>query len=187
MAVVIRLEQRRPGHLDAELALIGPARLTRCASGTYIDLDGGDTADAIRGLARAGIAVGRGERPVARSPGLLPAIARHLRPVDAVEGVCDELAVRPVSLAEASSVLCRGRGWLGRSSPTDREQCRALLRGEDSVLAWRRVVWCRPQILRSLTASAQLRPVVFDRFAVERPPSQWAYASQGAIARWAFP
>ena len=76
-------------------------------------------------------------------------------------------------------VPCRVRQPIARN-------CLRLLREEDVVLGWRRIVWCSVTSVRAVRARVRSRPVVFDRAAVERQPLRWSYASEGAIQRWAF-
>jgi hypothetical protein len=61
-----------------------------------------------------------------------------------------------------------------------------LLRDDDTVLGWRRIVWCSVGSLRFARARVRLRPVVFDRDALAGRALQWTYANDGAIERWAF-
>jgi hypothetical protein len=61
-----------------------------------------------------------------------------------------------------------------------------LLRDDDAVLGWRRVVWCSVGSLRVARARIRLRPVVFDRDALAGRALQWTYTNAVAIERWAF-
>jgi len=61
-----------------------------------------------------------------------------------------------------------------------------LLREEDTVIGWRRIVWCSVAAMRAARARIRLRPVVFDRAALDRPALRWTYARDGAIECWAF-
>jgi hypothetical protein len=117
---------------------------------------------------------------------LRPAIAFDLVPLDAAFQAIDVVELRQISLGEASATLMRRRlPWL-RSPRAARDACRRLLRDEDAILGWRRTVWCSVTSLRAARSRVRLRPVVFDRSALERHPLRWTYVGDGAIERWAF-
>jgi hypothetical protein len=75
--------------------------------------------------------------------------------------------------------------WLP-SSRAGRGACLRLLREEDTVIGWRRIMWCSVAAMRVARARIRLRPVVFDRAAVDRHTLRWIFARERAIERWAF-
>jgi hypothetical protein len=98
----------------------------------------------------------------------------------------DVIELRTIPLSDASAVLMRRHvPWLP-SSRAARDACRRLLRDEDAVMGWRRIVWCSVASFRAARARTRLRPVVFDRAAVEGQPLRWTYVSAHAIEDWAF-
>ncbi|MGH2492678.1 MAG: hypothetical protein ACRDF9_14365 [Candidatus Limnocylindria bacterium] len=170
---------------DACLANLGGGRLTRSASVTYLETSR-EIGEATYQLALAGIRAA----PRVTIPGLTtsqrPAIALDLVPLDGAFPAIDVVEVRWIPLSDASAALMRRRlPWL-RSARPARDACRRLLREEDAVLAWRRIVWCSVASMREARSRVRIRPVVFDRAAVERHPLRWTYVSDGAIERWAF-
>ena len=184
MKTTLRLDAVRQSAFDARLAQLGGGRLTRAAGVTYLESDR-DVEDASHRLALAGVRGSWASVPSA-STGLRPAIALHLEPLDAAIGAIDVVELMPIPLSEASAALMHRRlPWLRRSRAT-RDACLRLLREEDAVIGWRRIVWCSVAAIRTARARARLRPVVFDRAAVDRQTLRWTYASAGAIERWAF-
>jgi hypothetical protein len=158
--------------------------LTRSAGVTYLESER-DVGDATYQLALAGIRASSSTVP-SRGAGLRPAIAFHLRPLDAALGAVDVVELTRISLSDASSALMRRRlPWL-RSPQSARDACLRLLREEDTVIGWRRVVWCTVAVMRVARARIHLRPVVFDRAVLGRQTLRWTYASEGAIGSWAF-
>ena len=184
MKTTLRLDAVRRSAFDVRLAQLGAGRLTRVAGVTYLESDR-DVNDAAQQLALAGI---RGSWSSVPSPatGLRPAIALHLEPLDAALGAVDVVELRRIPLSDASAALMRRRiPWL-RSSQAARVACLRLLREEDAVIGWRRIVWCTVAVMCVARARIRLRPVVFDRDAVDRQTLRWTYASEGAIGNWAF-
>lgn len=181
----LRLEPVRLTAFDARLAWLGGGKLTRAAANTYLEIGRG-IEDATCHLALAGIrATSCGAIP-GPNGGLRPAIAFDLEPFGGAPEAIDVVEVRHIPLSQASAALMRRRlPWL-RSSRTAREACLRLLREEDVVLGWRRIVWCSIGSMRTLRAHVRLRPVVFDRAALEHHSLRWRYVSDGAIQRWAF-
>jgi hypothetical protein len=181
----LRLEAVSRRAFDARLARLGGGRLTRAGAVTYFQSDGG-IEDATYQLALAGIRVARCSTVPGPASGLRPAIGLDLVPLgDAFQAV-DVVELRQIPLSDASAALMRRRlSWL-RTSRVARNACLRLLREEDAVLGWRRIVWCSVASMRAVRARVRLRPVVFDRTAVEHHPLRWTYVSDGAIERWAF-
>jgi hypothetical protein len=184
-ATTFRLEVVRPTRFDAQLARLGSGKLTRAAAGTYLETERGID-DATSRLALAGIRVTQCARVPGPDKELRPSIAFDLTPLADAFGAFDVIELRQISLSEASVALMRHRlRWLPPTRAA-RNSCRRLLRDEDTILGWRRIVWCSVASLRAARARVRLRPVVFDHTAVDRQAIRWTYASDGAIERWAF-
>ncbi len=184
-AATVRLEAVRATAFDGQLARLGSGKLTRAAEGTYLETERGLDA-ALCQLSLAGVRVTPCAGVPVAAKELRPSIAFDLTPLDDALGAIDVIELRQVSLGEASAVLMRQRlPWL-RPSRAARNRCRRLLRDEDAILAWRRIVWCSVASLRRARVRVRLRPVVFDHGAANRQPLRWTYASDGAIERWAF-
>jgi hypothetical protein len=180
----LRLDVVRRSAFDVRLAQLGGGRLTRAAGVTYLECER-DVDDATHQLALAGIRSSWSSVP-SRTTGLRPAIAFHLEPLDAALGAVDVVDLRRIPLSDASAALMRRRMPWMRSSQAARVACLRLLREEDAVIGWRRIVWCTAAVMRVARARIHLRPVVFDRAAVDREALRWTYASEGAIGHWAF-
>lgn len=184
MKTTLRLDAVRRSAFDVRLAQLGGGRLTRAEGVTYLESDR-DVEDATHLLALAGVRSSRASVP-SPATGLRPAIALHLEPLDAALGAIDVVELMPIPLSEASAALMRRRlPWLRRSQAT-LDACLRLLREEDAAIGWRRIVWCPVAAIRMARSRARLRPVVFDRTAVDRQTLRWTYASAAAIERWAF-
>jgi len=181
----LQLVAVRPAGFDRSLARLGAGTFTRSAVDTYLEIDRGID-EVILELALAGVRARPCPGLPAPAAGLRPAIAFDLTPLgDALQAI-DVVEVRAVPLGEASAALMRSHvPWL-RAPRRSREACRRLLRDDDAVLGWRRVLWCSVASLRVARARIRLRPVVFDKDALARRDLQWTYASDGAIERWAF-
>jgi hypothetical protein len=185
VATTVRLEGVRQTAFDACLARLGSGRLTRAASLTYLESDRG-LDDATHELALAGVRVTQCSGVPRPATSLRPAIAFDLVPLDEAFQAIDVVELRQIPLSEASAALMRRRlPWLVRSRAA-RDTCRRLLRDEDAVLGWRRLVWCSVSSLRAARTRVRLRPIVFDRAAIQRHPLRWTYVNDGAIERWAF-
>jgi hypothetical protein len=182
---ILRLEAVRRTALDARLASLGGGTLTHAASITYLDIDR-SIDDAAYQLALAGIRVTQCPDVPVPAADLRPAIAFDLAPLDESLRAIDIVEVRPIPLSDASAALMHRRvAWLSNSRAA-RDACRRLLRDEDAVLGWRRTVWCSIASMRGARKRFGLRPVVFDRAAVQRNPFRWTYVSESALERWAF-
>ena len=185
VATTLRLEAVRRAAFDCRLARLGAGRLTRSGSETYLEIDR-EIDDVTHELALAGVRVTVCPALPGLAAGLRPSIAFDLTPLGEGLQAIDVVEVRALPLSEASAALMRRRlPWLRGSRPS-REACRRLLRDDDAVLGWRRIVWCPVASLRVARARVRLRPVVFDRDALSGRALQWAYANDGAIGRWAF-
>jgi hypothetical protein len=185
MKTTLRLEAISRSRFDARIADLGSARLTRTGGVTYLESDC-DLQDAVHELALSGIRTSWSSVPL---PGTAhrPAIAAHLEPLDAALEAIDVVEVMRIPLGDATAALMRRRlPWLRRSRIA-RDACLRLLRDEDVVIGWRRVVWCSVAALRVVRTRVRLRPVVFDSSAVDRQELRWTYVSDGSIGSWAFP
>jgi alkylated DNA nucleotide flippase Atl1 len=181
---LLRIEGRAPAELDTCLAQLPWARLVRSDAGLHLECAGDAVGRATALLARAGVCGAVTERALPPPIDLVPAVMSDLRPVT-VAGVVDSVVVRSLDVAEATSrLLLRGRriALVGRRR-RDAGGVRAILRSEDHVLAWRRVLWARPSVLRSRQVPGA-RPVVFDRDAVERSPERFALSRSNELTRW---
>jgi hypothetical protein len=157
----------------------------RTGARTYLESDAGLESTTYE-LALAGIRVEGCSGLPTPAATLRRAIAFDLAPLDASLEAIDVVELRQIPLGEASAELMRRRApWL-RRSVAGQDACRRLLRGDDAVLGWRRVVWCSVPSMRAARRRVRLRPVVFDVTAVERTALKWVYVSEGAIERWAF-
>jgi hypothetical protein len=185
VATTLRLEAVRRAAFDCRLARLGASRLTRSGNETYLEIDRGID-EVTHALALAGVRVTCCLSVPGLAAGLRPSIAFDLTPLGQGLQAIDVVEVRALPLSETSAALMRRRlPWL-RGSRQSREACRRLLRDDDAVLGWRRIVWCPMASLRVARARIRLRPVVFDRDALSGRALQWTYASDGAIERWAF-
>jgi len=186
MRAVLRLEVVGARRFDAQLATIGESRLIRTPQGSYLEVDVTSVVAAVRSSALAGVRAIACDRDFTPGVDTMPALASGLEPLDPALVAIDVVEARPVPLAEASAALLSPRDLWRTASRDDRDRCRRLLRDEDDVLAWRRIVWCPTRAVRAVAARARLRPVVFDRDGLDRAPFRWTHASDGAIARWLF-
>ncbi len=185
MTTMVRLEAVRPTGFDAALARLGGGRLTRAAGRTYLESDRA-TANATCHLALAGVRATPSASIPAAATRLRPAIALDLVPLDDAIDAVDVLELQRIPLSDTTAALMHRRlPWLRRPRAT-RATCLRLLREDDAVIGWRRIVWCSVASMRVARERVRLRPVVFDRAAVERQPLRWAYVSEGAMGRWAF-
>lgn len=170
---------------DARLARLGAGKLTRAANTTFLESDCA-VDHATFELASAGVRAASCSMIPAPSPGMRPAIGFDLAPLRDRTYAIDVVEFRPIALSDASAALIRQRLPWRRGSRASRDACRRLLHEEDAVLGWRRVVWAPIAVLRTARATVRLRPVVFDRAAIERLPWRWSYVSHGAVGLWAF-
>ena len=181
----LRLESVQPVAFDCRLARLGAGRLTRAAHDTYLETDR-DLEEVTHELALGGIRVTRCLAVPGPAMGLRPAIAFDLTPLGDGPQWIDVVEIRAVPLSEASAALMRRRLPWPQRSRQSREACRRLLRDDDAVLGWRRIVWCSIGSLRVARARIRLRPVVFDKDAPAGRALRWTYAKDAAIERWAF-
>lgn len=179
------LESVNRTAFDSRLARLGAGKLTRAANATFLESDCAVDHVTIQ-LASAGVRAASCAVIPAPAPGMRPAICFDLAPLRDHTQAIDVVEFRPIALSDASAALIRQRVPWQRGSRASRDACRRLLHEEDAVLGWRRVVWAPITVLRTARGTVRLRPVVFDRAAIERQPWRWAYASHGAVGLWAF-
>jgi hypothetical protein len=178
MTVAIGVEPITPTRFDAQIASLRWARLRRGPDGVSLECATEDADRALILIARAGArarTVVGVSAPVTR---LRPALMSDLAPV-AIDGVVDTIVLRRVDSSEATARLER-RSWLFRRP--DRTGIRAVLRGDDQLFAWRRIVWATASTLRSRLRSA--RPVIFDRDALEHGHERYTFARDDELTRW---
>ena len=181
----LRLEAISRTGFDARLARLGGGKLMRTGDAAYLQCDRG-IQEVIHHLAFAGVRASPCSGVPWNVSGLRPAVAFDLVPLDDTLRAVDVVEVRQIQLSAASAALMhRPIPWLHRRLEA-RDACLRLLREEDAVLGWRRIVWGSVATLRAARARIRMRPVVFDTAAVERQPLRWTYANEGAIERWAF-
>ena len=168
--------------VDRQLALPEMLRLERRDGRLHVELACRDLADATTTLARAGVAI-VAPAPAPGATALRPAVVSHLEPIRR-DGIVDVVTVRRTSLGEATALLAR-RGWspVGRRSSRATERMRALLRGEDVLYRWGRLVLAPAAVLRS-RALRGVRPIVFDRAAAGDGLDGIGFASDGALTMW---
>ncbi len=181
-AVIVALETAGARDLDGELWSLPPLRLVRLGGATFAELHGATREAAIPAFARAGVGLSPTDLVIAPPAALVAAVATTLEPLARSVAAYDVLSVRPVSTADATRTLRRARGLLRRRGGADLARCRAVLHEEERVLAWRRVLWAEPKVLRR--GLPGVRPVVFDRRAIDRSAERWTFASEARITRW---
>ncbi|HKW77494.1 MAG TPA: hypothetical protein VJQ09_00260, partial [Candidatus Limnocylindria bacterium] len=170
---VFRVTAVSPTDVDGAVCRLPWARLERTDAGTFFECadECADIAAAL--LARCGVRLDRSAFAPDRSVALIPAVVPDLRP-RRLGGLVDEIAVRPIDAPDALSRLMRRS--LFRRRARDVERIRAILRGDDRMFAWRRVIWATRTLLRARELNG-VRPLVFDRGAVERGAERWSSAA----------
>lgn len=177
---VFKVDGGAPVDLDTHIAQLAWIRLVRSEVGLRVECAVGEAERAVALLARAGARCVRMPGAAGASSDLVPAIMSDLVPV-VLPGAIDSVAARTLDLGEATALLMRGSRRVFRRKRDDRG-LRAILRAEDRVIAWRRVLWARPSVLRSQRGA---RPVVFDRGALENAAERFTLARADEIGRWA--
>ncbi len=176
----MRLAPLGAGDLDAAVCFLFGARFVRLDGATFVECSSELADDARVSLARAGVGTGACESLPDVPPHLIPAHAEHLEPVS-IPGAVDSLVVRVLGVGEAAERLWPRRAFgRGRS---DVDHLRAVLRGDDRLYAWRRVLWADRATFRT-RALRGIRPVVFDRDGLADGMERWTAARAGALARW---
>lgn len=175
--VAFELERVVAAELDGPLVSLGSFRLVRSDTGLSIELGPDLIADATAMLARAGMRIASRGSALSRRPGMVAAVVPHLDPIVSA-GVVDALHVRALGAGEATARLAR-RSYF-RRRPDD-GAVRAVLAGTDRAFVWSRIVFARPRAIRALRG---VRPVVFDRGALDRHEERIAFVGASALTRW---
>lgn len=177
---IFRLDVTNVVGADAQLALLDVVTLARTDDGVSLEC-AVDEGSAASRLARSGVTatvIGAMPRPPA---GCIPAHAKDLAPLGC-RGVVDVVQLRRLDPGDATARMRVARGRWPFHRP-DRDAIRDVLRDDDRVIAWRRVVWARPSVMRS-RAMRVVRPVVFDRGGLDDSPERASLATRGDITRW---
>lgn len=181
--VTLHVEVVRDGDIDREIAALPRITFVRREGELYVVCGTDSAAETRAALARAGLSTDIA-RLGPRGASLRAAIVRSLAPARSA-AVTDTVEIRRPSLGEAVDLVrVMTTDVLRRRERERRERLRALLRDEDRLLSWRRVLWAEPRVLRAAHIPGA-RPVVFDRDGVERAPEIVSFASRGELARWA--
>ncbi len=170
------------GDIDRHVAPLAWVRLERRDGSVYLECRAVDAGVVGAMFARAGIRLEPAEPrlPVAS---VRPAIVSHLVAFERGD-VHDVVTIRAISLGEALSSLAVARRWPFAGRHEDRrDRTRALLRGQDVGYTWRRTLFAPAAVLRARRL-AGVRPVVFDRAALERVPERVGFAQDGALGAW---
>jgi len=176
----MRVEPVGAGDLDTALSLLPVARFVRVDGVTFLECPSELAGDARLLLSRAGVRTGLCDALPVPPPHFIPARAEHLEPV-LLPGSVDSLVLRVLGTGEAAHLL-RSRRLFGRAR-FDPDRVRPILRGDDRLIAWRRVLWADRAAFRT-RAHSGIRPVVFDRDAVTGGAERWTPAGAGALGRW---
>lgn len=170
------------GDIDRHAASLEWVRFQRRDGCLYVECRTEDAASAAGILARAGLRLERADLPP-RAASLRPAIVSHLVAF-ADSDVHDVVVIRGTSVGEAISSLAPARRWPFQGRREERrDRTRALFRGQDVAFAWRRTLFAPPSLLRSRRL-AGVRPVVFDRSALEAGGERVGFALDGALGAW---
>lgn len=185
---VLRLDPLPGASVDRAIAAVECLTLVRRSDGAFVDIEAAEVGRLVRTLAFAGVAAAPSEVELTVPRALLPALGRDLAPLASGLLACDIVRVRRLTLGEATrELLRRPLGGMGRPREAARERARGLLRGDDALLAWGRQAWAARDALRTRVARRSLRPVIFDRSAIERTDLDGrTLASAGALTRWLF-
>ena len=177
----LRVEARAMTDLDSHIAHLGWVRLIRSDGDLFLECAAEDALRAAALLARAGARCVAAGHPIVASD-LVPAIVNHLAPVT-MPGTIDRVMLRPLDVGEATARLLSRRPALLRGR-REHSGVRTILRGDDRLIAWRRVLWARPSLLRTHHLRGA-RPIVFDRGALERVAERYTSRRAGELTRWA--
>ena len=176
---VLRVDIVATGDIDWALCSLSDLRLVRRDGTAFIEC-AADAAEAARMLlARAGARADAAVALLPQSASLVPARVSDLAPLD-VAGAIDTVSVRVLAAGDAARATRQG---LFRRRRHDADRLRAVLRGEDRMFAWRRIVWADRATLR-VRALGRARPIVFDGEAVAHGQERRAFARDGALAGW---
>lgn len=177
MTTTLRLERVAPCDVDRHVVELGALRLIRADAGISLEVAADKVTRAVAVLARAGLRAVAADVADVRTRGLVAAIATHLEPF-ARDGIVDVLTLRTLGDGEATARLARRRVF---RRVGDGDAMRAILAGSERAFVWRRAVYGMPAVIRALGG---VRPVVFDRGAVERGEERLALVGSGSLTRW---
>ena len=181
----LRLARLARGPFDHALARLSEGLLWRSAEGLYLDVAAPLVPALVRALAYAGVRATTVDAVFTEPEGLVAARGRSLAPVfppvrlDAIRIAASALGADCARLLSFPLPY-----WPGARARIER--CRGLLREEDAAYRWSRIAWSAPAILRERSIACVLRAAVFERASLEAPLRGRGYASDGALARWAF-
>lgn len=170
-----------PGDLDGALIALGRACIERRDGRLVVECADDVVGLAVVLLARAGARAEVGDTVRGPAPSLVPALVNDLEPRATV--AVDRISVRRIEGGEAAARLLR-RGWRAWRARTDEAAVRRILRGEDRLYAWRRVIWVTATQLRSRQVRGVV-PVVFDRGALTRDDAHVEFGGRARLSRWA--
>jgi hypothetical protein len=176
----------RNGDIDWAVTVARSARLVAAEDALYVEVAPARADALVRALAYAGIAVAEAAAPVP-DPAAVPAIADSLDPLPRDIRALDVVWVDTVPLAVATR-RALGAPIVRRFLPRGprRARCRALLRGEEQLLAWERRVWISRAGLADPRVRRVVRPIVFDHAALQPDVrSHLCPRGSGQISRWA--
>jgi len=181
--LTLRARVVRDGDLDREIAGLPWIGFVRHDGALFIRCAASSAEDVVAALARSGIAAEPAPLRPSR-PGLRAAIVPNPFPL-ASPAIVATVEVRSPALGEAIDLVqALTGGLLRRRGRERRDRIRALLRRDDQLLSWRRVLWAPPAVLRAAHI-AGARPVVFDGDGVEHAPERVTFAGSANVARWA--
>lgn len=185
---VLRLEPVAGTALERGAAVVDEVTFVRRADGCFAQVRSYDASRMVRALAYAGIDARESTSDLSAPRDHLPAVADDLAPAPMALVTCDIVRVRRLHLGEATAEVLRRRlAAFHAPSAAAQARCRLLLEGEEALFAWERHGWVERARLRALRSRSSLRPIVFDRGALERDERRGrSFASDGALAAWAF-
>lgn len=170
-----------PGDLDCALIALGHACIERRDDQLLVECADDVAGLAVLLLARAGARAEVADAARSPAPSLVPALIDDLEP--RATAVVDRISVRRIEAGEAAMRLLR-HGWCPRKMRTDEAAVRRILRGEDRLYAWRRVIWATAAQLRSRQVRGAV-PVIFDRAALTRDDAHIEFGGRARLSRWA--
>ncbi len=184
MSALLRVDASEVRRFDAQITQLAWTRLERAGTRLVLECADDDVERAMILLARAGARAIPIEPEAAPMSGLVPALVHDLAPRD-VPGIVDRVTVRRIDLGEATARLGSAERWRISVRRRDPAPLRALLRGQERLFGWRRVLWARPALLRS-RAVRGVRPVIFDREAIDRTEERHSFVHADELTRWAL-
>lgn len=191
MSALLQVDASEVRRFDVQITQLAWTRLERAGTRLVLECADDDVERAMVLLARSGARAMPIEPEAAPMSGLVPALVHDLAPRD-VPGIVDRVSVRRIDLGEATARLGSAERWhiaverwqvsVRRRDPAP---LRALLRGRERLFGWRRVLWARPALLRSRVLPG-VRPVIFDREAIDRTEERLSFVLADELTRWAI-